>query len=397
MAGSGLRNYLGTNGHRLSPRPTLAISIGRLLSSTKSYWQPTPKPTGPNGPSPAREGPALLQGLAVCGRCGRRMTVGYHLRGGVEVPEYRCMRTAIRDGTPPCHQVPGASIDAAIGALLLESVTPLALEVALSVQAELEARADEADALRRSHVERARHGAELARRRYLAVDPDNRLVADSLEADWNDALRQLRHAQDEYERAAAVAKSTFTEEQKSRIRALATDFPRLWSDPATPQRERKRMARLLIEDVTMNKADKIYLGVRFRGGKTESLVIPLPLTGGQARQTDPGTLALLDQRERHPPRRPNTDYSRSASVIWPHVMQRIPMGRTRTVPFGARIGSTRINVWGTRSISGPLSDKAMWVPWMRQAGANPTSRIRPWLKAESERATGVASFGGTPN
>ena len=179
--------------------------------------------------------------------------------------------------------------------LLLESVTPLALEVALTVQAELEARADEADALRRSHVERARHRAELARRRYLAVDPDNRLVADSLEADWNDALRQLRDAQDDYERAAAAAKTAFTEEQKSRIRALATDFPRLWSDPATPQRERKRMARLLIEDVTINKSDKIYLGVRFRGGKTTSLAVPLPPTSWQTRQTDPATLAALDQ------------------------------------------------------------------------------------------------------
>ena len=244
---------------------------------------------------PAREGAALLQGLAVCGRCGCRMTVGYHLRGNHEVPEYRCMRAAIRDGTPACHRVPGASIDAAIGTLLLGTVTPLALEVALTVQAELEARADEVDALRRSHVERARHRAELARRRYLAVDPDNRLVADSLEADWNEALRQLRDAQDDYGRAAAAAKAGFTDEQKSRIRALATDFPRLWSDPATPQRERKRVARLLIEDVTINRTDKIYLDVRFRGGKTARLAIPAPPTGWQARQTDPATLGALDR------------------------------------------------------------------------------------------------------
>jgi DNA invertase Pin-like site-specific DNA recombinase len=244
---------------------------------------------------PAREGSALLQGLAVCGRCGCRMTVGYHLRAGVEVPEYRCMRAAVRDGTPACHRVPGASVDAAIGQLLLETVTPLALEVALTVQAELEARADEADALRRSHVERARHRAELARRRYLAVDPDNRLVADSLEADWNEALRQLRDAQDDYERAAGAAKAAFSEEQKARVRALATDFPRLWSDPATPQRERKRMARLLIEDVTVNKSDKIDLHVRFRGGKTTSLTVRTPPTGWQARQTDPRALALLDK------------------------------------------------------------------------------------------------------
>ena len=244
---------------------------------------------------PAREGNALLQGLAVCGRCGCRMSVAYHLRGGVEVPDYRCMRAAIRDGVAPCASISGKAIDAAIGQLLLDTVTPLALEVALTVQAELETRADEADALRKTHVERARHRAETARRRYLAVDPDNRLVADTLEADWNDALRQLRDAQDDYERASAAARAAFSEEHKNRIRALAADFPALWSDPNTPQRERKRMARLLIEDVTINKGDHIDLHVRFKGGQTTSLALPLPLTGWQARQTDAATLAELDR------------------------------------------------------------------------------------------------------
>lgn len=243
---------------------------------------------------PAREGPALLQGLAVCGRCGRRMTVRYHRRRGVEVPDYQCVGESIQAGAPRCLNVPGAGVDAAIGQLLLDTVTPLALEVALTVQAELEARADEADALRRSHVERARHHADLARRRYLAVDPDNRLVADNLEADWNDALRQLHSAQDDYERAAASA-TALSDEHKARIRRLAADFPALWSDPNTPQRERKRMARLLIDDVTLVKTDQIHLHVRFRGGQTTSLAIPVPPTGWQARQTDPGTFALLDR------------------------------------------------------------------------------------------------------
>ncbi len=246
------------------------------------------------GRGPAREGPALLQGLAVCGRCGRRMTVGYHQRLGVEVPDYRCMGQAIQTGSAPCHTVPGATIDPAISQLLLDSVTPVALDVALSVQAELEARAGEADALRASHVERARHRAETARRRYLAVDPDNRLVADSLEADWNDALRQLSEAEEEYERATTASQASLTEEHKARVRALATDFPRLWSDPATPVRERKRIARLLIEDVTIVKADQIHLHVRFRGGATTSLLVPIPLGGGSARRTNPDTLAALD-------------------------------------------------------------------------------------------------------
>ena len=244
---------------------------------------------------PAREGSALLQGLAVCGRCGCRMSVAYHRRHGVEVPDYRCMRTAIADGTAPCASVTGATIDAAIEELLLDTLTPLALEVALSVEAELATRADEADALRRSHVERARHGAELARRRYLAVDPDNRLVADTLEADWNDALRQLRDAEEHYERASSEAKAALSEEHKARIRSLASDFPTLWSDPATPQRERKRMVRLLLEDVTIHKTDKISLGVRFRGGQTTRLTIPIPLTSWQLRQTNADTLAMLDR------------------------------------------------------------------------------------------------------
>ena len=243
---------------------------------------------------PAREGPALLQGLAVCATCGRRMTVRYHRRRGIEVPDYQCMSEAIQTGSRPCLNVPGGGVDAAIAQLLLDTVTPLALEVALTVQAELEARADEADQLRRSHVERARHRAELARRRYLAVDPDNRLVADSLEADWNDALRQQQAAHDDYERAAAAVVA-LDEQRKVRIRALACDFPALWSDPSTPQRERKRMARLLLEDVTLAKTEQIHLHVRFRGGQTTSLTIPIPPTAWKARETGPETFSLFDR------------------------------------------------------------------------------------------------------
>ena len=163
---------------------------------------------------PAREGPALLQGLAICGRCGQRMTVRYHTRKGVQVPDYQCIRENIQTAGHKCQVIPGADVDKTISQLLLDTVTPLALEVALTVQAELEARADEADKLRRTHVERARQHAELARRRYLSVDPDNRLVADTLEADWNDALRALQAAQDDYERQTAAANAALTEHHK---------------------------------------------------------------------------------------------------------------------------------------------------------------------------------------
>ena len=244
---------------------------------------------------PAREGTALLQGLAICGRCGRRMTVRYHTRRGVEIPDYQCMNRCIQDGAQRCQSVPGGTVDAAVATLLLDTLTPHALEVALTVQAELDSRAAEADALRRGHVERARHRADLARRRYLAVDPDNRLVADSLEADWNDALRALQTAHEDYERASAAAMATLTDELKDRIRSLATDFPALWSNPNTQQRDRKRMVRLLVDDVTLHKTDSIHLHMRLRGGQTHSLVIPIPPTSWQARQTRPDTLTELDR------------------------------------------------------------------------------------------------------
>jgi DNA invertase Pin-like site-specific DNA recombinase len=244
--------------------------------------------------SPPREGPALLQGLVVCGRCGNRMTVRYHTRQEVTFPDYICQRKGIEEGTPVCQHVAGEAVDAAVGELLLATVTPMALEVALAVQAELEGRAAEADQLRRQHVERARHHAELARRRYLAVDPDNRLVAASLEADWNDALRAFTHAQEDYERQSARAQP-LGDEDKARLAALATDFPALWSDSRTPQRERKRMVRLLLEDVTLVRTDHIAVHVRFKGGQTTSLALPLPLPAPDARRTPAEVVAEIDR------------------------------------------------------------------------------------------------------
>jgi DNA invertase Pin-like site-specific DNA recombinase len=134
--------------------------------------------------SPPREGPALLQGLIVCGRCGGRMTVRYHQRRGQLLPDYLCQKESVERATEStCQVIPGTAVDDAVASLLLDTLTPVALEVALSVAADLEQRATEADQLRLRHVERARYEAGLARRRYLAVDPDNRLVADALEAD----------------------------------------------------------------------------------------------------------------------------------------------------------------------------------------------------------------------
>ena len=244
---------------------------------------------------PPREGPALLQGLAVCGRCGGRMTVRYYVSHHEVLPEYTCQREGIEHAHPICQRIVGGALDRAMGELLVQTVRPLALEVALAVQDELEARAQEVDRLRRQQVERARYEAELAQRRYLRVDPDNRLVADSLEADWNRKLRALAAAQEDYERQRDGNEGVLHPEQRQQVMTLVADFPRLWHDPATPQRERKRMVRLLLEDVTLLKADEVIAQLRFRGGATQTLRLPLPLSAPELRKTRPAVVAEIDR------------------------------------------------------------------------------------------------------
>ena len=158
-------------------------------------------------------------------------------------------------GTPVCQNIPGASIDAAVGKLLVEAMTPMSIELSLAVQQEIQAQLDEADRLRHKQVERARYEADYARRRYMNVDPENRLVADSLEAEWNEKLRALAQAQDDYERKRSADRKAIDNAQRKQLFSLAQDFPAIWNDPKTPHRERKRMVALLIEDVTLFKAE----------------------------------------------------------------------------------------------------------------------------------------------
>ena len=161
------------------------------------------------------------------------MTVRYHGGEGRQRPDYLCQHEGIETATRRCQVIPGTPIDQTIGELLLRTVSPVSLEVALQVHAEVDARIHEADALREQQVERARYDADLARRRFMEVDPGNRLVADVLEAEWNEKLRGLKQAQEELQRRRQEDHRQLGGEQRDRILALATDFPRLWNDSKT--------------------------------------------------------------------------------------------------------------------------------------------------------------------
>jgi DNA invertase Pin-like site-specific DNA recombinase len=268
--------------------------------SIERRLQAAAKGLGAERQSVPREGPALLQGRVVCGLCGSRMHVQYNVRRrGELVTQYVCWGRGRGYADPMCQSILGTSIDAAVSVLLVDTVTPLALELTLAVQQEIRARLNEADRLRHRQVERAQYEAELARQRYLHVDPANRLVADTLEADWNAALRAVAAAQEEYERQRTADRLVVDPDEQRRILDLATDFPAVWQDPNTPPRERKRMLALLVEDVTLIKQRQVTAQVRFRGGATTTLALPRPLTAQQQRATHADVRhqidALLDE------------------------------------------------------------------------------------------------------
>ena len=179
--------------------------------------------------------------------------------------------------------------------MLLEVVTPLALEVSLAVQEEVQKRFAEADKLRLQQVERARYEVDLARRRYLNVDPDNRLVAADLEAEWNRKLQALRRTEEEYTEQRERDRLIIDQQKREQILSLSKGFPELWRDPKTPQRERKRMAQLLIEDVTLVKGDAISANVRFKGGATRCLTVPRTRSAFEVRKTRKEVVAEIDR------------------------------------------------------------------------------------------------------
>jgi DNA invertase Pin-like site-specific DNA recombinase len=242
-----------------------------------------------------RQGSGLLQGKVLCGRCGARMRVHYEPLQGAMRPYYVCNEGVVRNSeSRPCQWIRGIDIDQAVSALLLQTVTPTAIEVALAVQQEIVQRVEEAAALRQAQLQRARYEAELARRRYLKVDPDNRLVADALEADWNARLRQLDTLQQEHERRQAADQALLQEPSRQRIVDLARDFPRLWMDPRTSAVERKRMLGLLIEDVTLISGKQVNLSIRWRGGRTQSLQVLKAPPIAQIRKTQAHVVQIID-------------------------------------------------------------------------------------------------------
>ena len=228
---------------------------------------------------PAREGLALLQGLLLCGNCGHAITARYTGNGGI-YPTYLCNRQR-REGlaTKDCMSFRCGLLDAAVSEEVLKVLRPAELQLALAALQELETRDQGILRQWQMRLERAEYEAALAERRYQEVDPSNRLVANTLERRWNETLL---HLQDLKKQAAEFQRKearVFTPEQKAKVLALARDFPRLWHAPSTQAKDRKRMLRLLIKDITVNKLieqRQLSVHLRWQGGACTDLFVQIP-------------------------------------------------------------------------------------------------------------------------
>ena len=227
-----------------------------------------------------REGAALLQGLLMCGKCGRRLTVRYSGTGGI-YPTYIC-GSHHREGrsTKDCMSVRCDPLDAAVAEQVLDALQPTELELAMKVLQNLEGRDQVLMHQWQMRVERAEYEAALAERRYREADPSNRLVTSTVERWWNEALQRVEEMKRQYDEVQHRTAQVVTAEQKAEVMALARELPRLWNAPSTSAKDRKRMLRLLIKDITVEKRSaptQAVLHIRWHGGACSDVPVDVPL------------------------------------------------------------------------------------------------------------------------
>ncbi len=258
---------------------------------------PHPHQTGGGA---VREGTALLQGLAVCGQCGRKLRT--HYTGRTASPGYHCAGKTIANGRGVyCLSIGAVQVDEAVARAVLSALEPLGIEAALAAAERLEADHDGALAQWRLAVERANYEAQRAERRYSAVDPGNRLVARGLEAEWENCLRELEKAKAELANREALRPRTLSADERRGVLALGTDLLTVWHSATTSPRDKKELLRTVLEEViiTVDKDQyRAHLTLRWRGGALTEIDLDLPRRRATVR-TDEDTIALLRRLAAH--------------------------------------------------------------------------------------------------
>jgi DNA invertase Pin-like site-specific DNA recombinase len=242
-----------------------------------------------------REGSALLQGLASCGHCGRRLHT--HYRGRNSTPGYHCPGKVLVEGRGVyCLNIGGVQIDKAVADAFIAALEPAKLTATLAAAERLEHDRETTLKQWRLDVERASYEASRAERRYRAVDPDNRLVARGLEREWEESLRALEVAKAELARRERERPRVLSELERDRLLALGPDLTAVWHATTTTPRDRKELLQTLLEEVIIkverNKA-AAYLALRWKGGALSEIDLALPRSRPATVRTDEDTIALV--------------------------------------------------------------------------------------------------------
>ena len=256
-----------------------------------------------SGSGAVREGTALLQGLAVCGHCGRKLRT--HYTGRTASPGYHCAGKTIANGRGIyCLNAGAIQIDNAVAQSVLAALAPLGIEAALAAAERVEADHDDALAQWRLVVERANYEAQRAERRYRAIDPDNRLVARGIEAEWESCLRELDKAKVELARREQQRPRALSTDERGRLLALGADLVKIWQAPTTSARDKKELFRTLLEEViiTVHKNEgRTHLTLRWRGGALTDVDLDTPRYLPTGVRTDEDTIALVRRLAAHYP------------------------------------------------------------------------------------------------
>jgi excisionase family DNA binding protein len=244
------------------------------------------------GARPPREGNALCQGIIHCGGCGKPMRTNYH---SDQRPSYECSSRADRATTPTCRSVVAATVDTAVAAALLQALTPEQVALALCAADEVAGRHQRVSRAAELAVERARYDADRAERAFHACEPENRLVARSLEARWETRLAAVAEAT----AALEAARDTLPPlPSRADLEKLAADLPGLWHARTTSDKDRKRLLRTLIADVTLlpeTHRDQVRIGIRWHTGATDELSAARAVHPGTAKRTIPAAVEVIKQ------------------------------------------------------------------------------------------------------
>jgi DNA invertase Pin-like site-specific DNA recombinase/predicted DNA-binding transcriptional regulator AlpA len=331
-----------------------------------------PRPHQP-GSGAVREGSALLQGIAMCGQCGRKLRT--HYTGRTASAGYHCAGKSIVDGRGIyCLSVGAMQIDEAVARAVLAALEPLGIEAALAAAERIEADHDGALAQWRLSVERASYEAQRAERRYRAIDPDNRLVARGLEAEWEKSLRELEAAKAELARREQRRPRALSVDERSRLLALGADLHTVWQASSTTARDKKELLRTLLEEViiTVNKDEyRAHLTLRWRGGALADIDLDLPRRRPAPVRTDEDTVALVRRLAVHHP-----------DAVIAGILNR----QQRTTAYGHRftanhVGNLRRH-WNIDRHQPPVTPPEGEVLNIKQAAATlgvATSTIHRWL------------------